>query len=225
MTTLALLVAQCAPSVAPSTMTAVVTTESRGNPFTIGVNRAARLVRQPTDFLSAVTTAKRLIARGFNIDLGIAQINSANLTRLGLSVEDAFDPCRNLAASARVLSLNYSKASRRLAPAAALGAAISMYNTGSPERGFRNGYVARVYRAAAYTVPALPVRTSDSSTVIAGTTPANPGNDSATIASVPDAGLGIVARQSPAQSPPPAWDVFARAAFARITDQNREAVQ
>ena len=68
----------------------------------------------------------------------------------------AFDPCRNLAASAQVLRSSYFRA----APArgneqAALRTAFSFYNTGDAVRGFRNGYVERVSRAAAEVVPRL----------------------------------------------------------------------
>src|SRR3546814_12879796 len=89
------------------------------------------------------------MGRGYNIDLGLGQINSANLGWLGLSVENAFEPCSNLAAAARVLATNY-QAVARLAPSRdhAIATALSMYNTGDRQRGFRNGYVARVYASA-----------------------------------------------------------------------------
>ena len=105
--TVVALARQCAPSVAVETLVSVVHAESRFNPYAIGVN--AKGVRAPdsVDRASATAAARSLIARGYNIDLGLGQINSANLRWLGLSVEDAFDPCRNLAASARVLSSNY----------------------------------------------------------------------------------------------------------------------
>ena len=70
--------------------------------------------------------------------------------------EDAFDPCRNLAASARVLSSNYlSVAQSSPTTEAAIATAMSMYNTGSRSRGFGNGYVSRVYASASIVVPAI----------------------------------------------------------------------
>jgi hypothetical protein len=42
------------------------------------------------------------------IDVGIAQINSANFGWLGLTMATAFDPCRNIAAGARVLLAKYN---------------------------------------------------------------------------------------------------------------------
>ncbi len=41
-------------------------------------------------------------------DLGIAQVNTSNLRWTGLTVETAMDPCRNLAAGAKVLFAKYN---------------------------------------------------------------------------------------------------------------------
>lgn len=147
---------QCAPSVAVETLLSVVHAESHFDPYAIGINAKGVAKVQPGDRPSAIAAAKGLIARGFNIDLGLGQINSANLKWLGLSVEDAFDPCRNLAASARVLSTNYLSVARS-SPSTeiAIATAMSMYNTGSRSRGFGNGYVGRVYASSSIVVPAL----------------------------------------------------------------------
>ena len=139
------LAAECAPWVAPQTLAAIVRTESQFRPFAIGVNKGFRLVRQPISREEAVVTAKWLIANGYNIDLGLGQINHKNLARTGLTVEDAFDPCKNLAAAATILGENYSSAKRIIqGEQQALQAALSAYNTGSFSRGFSNGYVQKV---------------------------------------------------------------------------------
>lgn len=141
--------ARCAPAVSPHTLAAIAHAESRFEPLAIGVNRGAQ-IRQPRSAPEAVAVARRLIAEGANIDLGLAQINSANLSWLGLSVEDAFDPCRNLAAAATVLRTGFRPATDAASDRqAALRVALSRYNTGDPARGFRNGYVARVEASAA----------------------------------------------------------------------------
>jgi type IV secretion system protein VirB1 len=139
----------CAPGVAPATLLAIAQVESGLDPLAIGVNGAAGRPIRLRSAAEAVRRAEALIAAGRNVDLGLAQINVGNLARLGLSVADAFDPCRNLAASARILTEGY----RRAAPSAgaeqrALRTALSFYNTGDPERGFRNGYVAKVVARA-----------------------------------------------------------------------------
>lgn len=140
---------QCAPSVAVETMAAVVTHESRRNPFAIGVNGGTRISRQPTNKTEAVETAKALLKLSISIDLGLAQINSANLSKLGLSVEDAFEPCPNLRAAEKVLRWCYDPAAQRFGGGqVALQAALSCYNTGGYARGLANGYVQSIYRVA-----------------------------------------------------------------------------
>jgi type IV secretion system protein VirB1 len=147
---------QCAPSVAVETLVSVVHTESHFNPYAIGVNAKGVAAPNPSDRVSAAAAARSLIARGYNIDLGLGQINSANLRWLGLSVDDAFDPCRNLAAAARVLASNYLSVARSSpSTEVAIATAMSMYNTGSRSRGFRNGYVGRVYASSSIVVPAI----------------------------------------------------------------------
>lgn len=172
---------QCSPQVAPSTMLAIIATESAGNPYAIGVNSGARLIRQPRTRQEAIATSRDLLAGGHNIDMGLGQINSANLHALGLSLEGVFDPCTNISAAARILTENYRRATASGA-AAPLGAALSAYNTGSMSRGFANGYVARVVRAAAVRFPPIDEDFADS---------------------------GAVQPALEAETPPPLWDVFA----------------
>lgn len=142
-----LLIQQCAPTVARETMQAIVSHESRINPLAIGINGGVRITRQPVTRQEAVDTARKLLAMNVSIDLGLAQINSANLNRLGLTVEQAFEPCTNLRAAETVLRGCYDPAAQRHGPGqAALQAALSCYNTGDYGRGLSNGYVASVYR-------------------------------------------------------------------------------
>jgi len=139
----------CAPDVSPVTIQRIVQVESQGNPLAINVN-GVQLRRQPRDAADAAALAREYIAEGYTVDLGLMQVNSANLPRLGYSVEDMFDPCKNLAAGAAVLTGFYLLAKPRFGDEqAALRAALSAYNTGSFTLGFANGYVARYYGAAA----------------------------------------------------------------------------
>lgn len=150
------LASQCASMVAAETIVSLVHAESRFNPYAIGVNAKGVAAPKVSDRVSAAAAARSLIARGYNIDLGLGQINSANLSWLGLSVEEAFDPCRNLAAAAKVLSSNYLSVVRSSrSKEAAVAAALSMYNTGSRSRGFDNGYVGRVYASSNIVAPMI----------------------------------------------------------------------
>jgi type IV secretion system protein VirB1 len=72
-----------------------------------------------------------------------------------MSVEAAFDACRNLDGAARILAADYSRSKPgALTEQAALKTALSLYNTGDRGRGLRNGYIAKV-AAAQRTVPEL----------------------------------------------------------------------
>lgn len=193
---LLLLAQDCAPGVAPETLLSVTKVESGFEPLAIGVNGKARRALRPPNKAAAVQQAAELIAGGANVDLGLGQINSRNLKWLGLTLEDAFDPCRNLAAAAKVLTTNYTGAASSREPQAALRAALSMYNTGDASRGLRNGYVSKVSAAAEYVVPAL--RTSRESSG----SPARPADAEP---------IMLQAEQSP-----PAWDTFARRRAAPV---------
>lgn len=146
----------------PATLLSLVATESGFRPNAINDNTTGRRFF-PQSPAAGISLARTLAARGHNIDMGLAQINSRTAPRLGLSIADAFDPCRNLAAAARLMSATYSHTAAIFpTQQQALGAMLSMYNTGNSVRGYRNGYVGRVYLAAARlgasaTVPAIDV--------------------------------------------------------------------
>lgn len=197
------LAAQCAPNVSQQTVVAIIKTESDGNPFAINVN-GARQPSAPTSAATASATARRFIAAGYSVDLGLGQINSRNMRWLGLTWDTVFDPCTNIAALGVVLTANYTAAKPGRDPQTALRVALSMYNTGSPTRGFRNGYVARVVGNAgiADTIPAAALAVVQSGKLSAAAA------ENATLeAPVP----------SPRPAPPAKWNVFERAAYDRET--------
>lgn len=128
---------------------AIVKVESGGNPLAINVNGARRLARQPKSKTEALAWSEWLINRGYSIDIGLTQVNSANLVKLRTNIHAMFDPCANLAAGATILSNEYASASRRMGSGQhALRAALSAYNTGNHRAGITNGYVAKVSAAA-----------------------------------------------------------------------------
>src|SRR3546814_20490439 len=100
------LAAQCAPSGAPATIAAIVQTESRGFELAIGVNGLARQPAPATSVAQAVQTARYYVGKGYSVDLGLGQINSRNMKALGLTWDNVFDPCTNIAAAGAVLSGN-----------------------------------------------------------------------------------------------------------------------
>ena len=122
--------------------------ESSLNLWAVGIN-GARVSSQPTTREQAVTLAKTMVAKGYSVDVGYAQINTATLKKFGLSIEQGFEPCRNLGAMQTVLIRNYVIAAEQLGEGQpALQAALSAYNTGNIHAGVRNGYVRAVYRQA-----------------------------------------------------------------------------
>lgn len=141
----------CAPTVHEATLAAVVQVESSYDPLAIGINHRSQspVFRKPKTKPEAVATADWLIEQGYNIDMGLGQINSANLDWLGMTVEQVFDPCQNLTAAGRILTENYTRALRKYSDQQqALQAALSAYNTGNFVGGFGNGYVQKVKVAA-----------------------------------------------------------------------------
>jgi type IV secretion system protein VirB1 len=205
------LASQCAPTVAPETVLAIIQTESSGEPFALNVNGGRQPAPQSTA-ADAAATARRYVAAGYSVDLGLGQINSRNMRWLGLTWENVFDPCTNVAALARVLTSNYNAVKAGRDPQAALRVALSMYNTGSQTRGFRNGYVAKVVGNAGVAdagisyAPTLP-------TVAAAASAS--GDLRELLTSENTAPLAPAAQPRPA--PPPKWNVFERAAYDRET--------
>jgi len=140
-------------------MAAIVRVESGGKPWAINVNGAQKLTRQPGNIEEATAWANWLVSRGYSVDMGLAQINSGNLHRLGLTPAQLFDPCINLRAGAKILTENYLGAARQYGGGqAALQAALSAYNTGNYRAGLTNGYVAKVTAAATSPYNAPPLR-------------------------------------------------------------------
>lgn len=160
------LLERCAPDVHPTTMGAIVHTESGGHQFALADAGPANLpwskrksmVRSfyPATADEAATTVHSLVKQGHIVAIGLAQVSSRNLSRFGLTVEDVLEPCANLAAGAQILTQFYLDAYRRYGDQdRALLAAISAYNTGDYVAGINNGYVSKVVAAGQGKVPSL----------------------------------------------------------------------
>jgi type IV secretion system protein VirB1 len=207
--TLLSLASQCAPNVAPQTVVALVHTESRGRPLALNVN-GAKQPRAPTSEADAIATAQLYVNAGYSVDLGLGQINSRNMRSLGLTWATVFDPCTNIAALGQILSQNYRAVIAGRDPQTALRLAFSLYNTGNTSRGFRNGYVAKVVGNAG---------------VAAGTTAAATADVLSAMSSRDTLRDRLVAENALRQTralpnrppPPPAWNLFERAAYDRQT--------
>ncbi len=185
--------AQCGPSVHVHTLVSVAQAESQLDTLAIHDNTTGRTYH-PANADEAIELATGLVSvKRHSADLGVMQINSANFGMLDLSVADAFDACKNIAAGARVLVEGYQPPAAGADAQEALLRAVSRYNTGTPDRGFSNGYVHRVQLAANQVVPAI--RLSD------------------VVATGQEEGQGRA--PPPPRSMPPSWDVFGGARYQR----------
>lgn len=140
------LIAACAPNVASETIQQIIQVESRGDPLSLHINGRAKQYGAIKSKETAVYLAKKAINDGYTVDIGLMQINSNTMRRLGHIPEKLFDPCSNLSIGAAILKENYVRALQHHSnPQDALRAALSAYNTGDFQRGLRNGYVAKYY--------------------------------------------------------------------------------
>lgn len=145
---------QCANGVQAVIVEAIIQVESSGNPWAINVNvrdgQAQPLLAPARSHDEAVAQATTLHEQGYSFDVGLMQVNSANVTRLGVSFDTAFDPCVNLNMGTTVYNEFSSGALRYQeqfgTPHKQMMATLSAYNTGSYWKGFMNGYVYRVLR-------------------------------------------------------------------------------
>jgi type IV secretion system protein VirB1 len=183
------LAAKCAASVPVGILAAVARTESGLDPLVLHDNSTGASIR-PDSLSAAQIDARQLVGRGDSVDIGLMQINSANLPALGISAANALDPCVSLAGGAAVLGAAYGGGDSTAQQQVALLLALSRYNTGTPFKGIMNGY-ARTVEQNAVPDDGLSPQSSISTKV----------NMSAAYAIDPNA--------------PPAWNLWASAAYAR----------
>jgi type IV secretion system protein VirB1 len=132
---------QCAPTVAPSTMEAVVRVESNGDPLALYINGLGAI--HVTSIAAGAARVRQAIAAGYTVDIGLTGLNSRTLDKYHVPIEAAFDRCTNVGIGAAVLTENYVAAVKRYGPGQiAIEAALSAYNTGDFWRGRENGYLA-----------------------------------------------------------------------------------
>lgn len=132
MTNTAQVVQACSGPVAPGLMALIVAHESGGHPWAINVNRLANGSMVFRSRTAAVAAATHYIRRGYKVDMGLAQVDSENLGRLGLSIRRAFNPCTNVKAGAAIFSGAWKGAQARgFSGGNQLMAALSAYNSGN----------------------------------------------------------------------------------------------
>ena len=165
---------QCAPEIATEAVVPLVMTESGGDDLSININKGPRV--RAASIADGAALVRRYMAAGYTVDVGLAQVNSANFARFGVTVEQAFDPCTNLRLASSMLRAGYGLAIQHYTGLDAISATYSLYNTGTLTRGFRNGYVGRVWSAASGmgTIQTRPLVPGSASAPVATPTPARP---------------------------------------------------
>jgi type IV secretion system protein VirB1 len=143
------LIQHCAPDVHPVTISAIVQQESGGNPLALNDNTSKRIY-SPKTIAEAAAIARKLILDGHSVDIGLAQINSKNLPRLNLTVEQVLDPCTNLQASQAILKEGWRRSGGDLAMT------FSAYNTGKIDSAIGQNYAAKVFQKAGAPAPLIP---------------------------------------------------------------------
>ena len=140
---------QCAPQVSVVTMAAIVKQESGGNPLALHDNTTGKSY-QPASLAGAAKLAADLIQQGHSVDIGLAQINSRNLSDLNLDVAQVLEPCANIHAAQTILLRGWKQSGGDLR------GALSAYNTGNTGSGVGAKYAAQVFSRAGVIVPAVP---------------------------------------------------------------------
>lgn len=137
---------RCAPSVAPTTMAAIVRTESGGNPWVLWDNTTHRGYH-PNSRQEALRILRTLMAEGHQVDVGIAQIDTENFVRYHLTPQTALDACTNLRAGGEILRHGWQQAlAHGLTGQSALYHTLETYNSGHLFGDSR--YANRVFHAA-----------------------------------------------------------------------------
>ncbi len=105
-----------------------------------------RLKRQPTNQCEALDWLAYFQSYDIFVDLGLMQVSTAEAKRRGISPESLLGPCTNLQEGWQILEDAYQIEEKIYGPGQeALQHAISCYNTGDPQQGIANGYLARVF--------------------------------------------------------------------------------
>ncbi|WEX75762.1 transglycosylase SLT domain-containing protein [Sinorhizobium numidicum] len=140
----------CAPDFAVETIAAVVSLESNFQPFAIRINSGPPLADQPETMAEAIEAATVLIADHQDIQLGLGGLGLSELSKLDLTVSDAFDACRNLKATATLLDSHYRLALRAGATSAEVERVMlqSFYGRGDASVGAMVKYDEQVRREA-----------------------------------------------------------------------------
>lgn len=98
-------------NIPPALLVAIAKVESGFRPWVMNINHNGQSVRviNPKTYEEAVYYLTYLHQNGYNYDVGIGQINVANIRRFGINPVSLLDPCNNLMVSAYILRENINR--------------------------------------------------------------------------------------------------------------------
>lgn len=137
------IIASCTPSSYHEILFKIAKKESSKRVFALNVN-GKKLKKQPKDMAEVREILKELKGSKYTYDMGVWQINSSHFRKdgafgsLGYKHEDAFNVCTGAKMAAFILDEAFGRVGT-------VTGALSIYNTGSPTKGLKNGYVASVF--------------------------------------------------------------------------------
>lgn len=227
---------QCAPMTEPAELAAIVSIESGFDPLAIRINSDKVLIKQPRSKVEAIEIATSLQIDGQDPDLGLGGLSLQSLNQLGLSIADAFDPCKNLAATGQLLSSYYASARAASNENPKQMALWKFFGRGDPEPGRITGYDELIAQKQATLrsnlneltlstgrTPALPARNGNANRPVAmvdeGTDPSlePEGRDPRQVSAWESA-----TSPAPAKAVSASWDVFSSAAQSQAIIFNRQ---
>lgn len=166
------LLSTCQTSVDPITLQTIVNVESAKNPYAIAVVNGKSIY--PKSEMEAVNTIKELDKKGLNYSVGIMQVNQSNFKKYGLTLDSAFNSCKNIQAGAEIFKNCYFRAKNKfknLDEQQLIRKASSCYYSGNFTRGYKKeksdnkSYVERINEK----VPRIkPIENKESKPVIKG---------------------------------------------------------
>lgn len=130
---------QCSPHIQEKqVVAAIVHTESKYNPYAIGV--VGTSIRQPRNLTEAILAVRALRKNGNDFSVGLAQVNQSNFAKYGLNESNMFDPCSNIKAGMSIYKWCFDEAGRRFGSQYSydgkLRLAASCYYSGNFKTGF-----------------------------------------------------------------------------------------
>lgn len=132
----------------PALISAVITVESQWDHAAINVNKWSGNSYRTKSVNKNAAAARVFVQNGYTVDVGLMQINSNNLKKYEVDILDGFDICTNVQLGERILldAIDFAK-TKGMEGDQAVKAGLSIYNTGSIQNGFSNGYVNKVWGA------------------------------------------------------------------------------